>query len=308
MLLSKKASPIRTYLRVVPKMMAFMEENRGITLISNVSSADGTAFLWSEFNRGISVNSLRNCTAAFRVVMFLRTENYSSAWATNTLKAMRNEGSHEPVQRRPTSYEHIRNHIGKMSTLCRKNVNEADILILQWGGFLRGTEVVDLRIKDLRMVEDPRDRHKTLILTLRNSKTRARNSPTQVPIELRDNWRRAVITTAMRFLTRGDGDAPLFIMPSGRKMNSADVGKIHKQLAIERGENPAEFGSHSGRVGAAIDFANAGVDHVVIASLGRWKSVDSVKRYIKRAELLVDAATTRVDNHRGSRRNHQEPH
>ena len=46
-----------------------------------------------------------------------------------------------------------------------------------------------------------------------------------------------------------------------------DVSQLHKKLTAERGDNPDLYGSHSGRIGAAIDLSEAGVP---IAVLAHW--------------------------------------
>jgi len=79
---------------------------------------------------------------------------------------------------------------------------------------------------------------------------------------------------------RGE-DTPLFRDPATGKALEYDVVlALIKSLLVSIGENPAEFGTHSLRIGGATALFAAGANPTVIRTMGRWSS-DLYRLYVR---------------------------
>lgn len=56
-----------------------------------------------------------------------------------------------------------------------------------------------------------------------------------------------------------------------------------------RVHNPKRFTAHSLRAGLATELAEAGIPMQQIANAGRWKRLDTVLDYARRARAMTDA-------------------
>ena len=66
---------------------------------------------------------------------------------------------------------------------------------------------------------------------------------------------------------------PLFRDPaSNRPLSYQRVLSITRELMAAIGEDPAQFGTHSYRIGGATALFAAGADETVIRTMGRWSS------------------------------------
>ena len=79
---------------------------------------------------------------------------------------------------------------------------------------------------------------------------------------------------------------PLFQMPSGRAgeqftaLTTQRVREWTRTLMGSIGEQPAQFGSHSYRIGGATALFAAGADPTIIRTMGRWSS-DCYRLYVR---------------------------
>lgn len=74
---------------------------------------------------------------------------------------------------------------------------------------------------------------------------------------------------------------PLFAFADGRMLTRADIDAIVKAVAIRFGRSPAEFSTHSVRIGGATTLATAGASLPTLLSWGRWQSTESMARYTR---------------------------
>jgi hypothetical protein len=73
---------------------------------------------------------------------------------------------------------------------------------------------------------------------------------------------------------------PLFRMSGGAALSTADVMNITRRLVQSVGLDPAEFGTHSYRIGGATALFAAGADPTLIRTMGRWSS-DIYRLYVR---------------------------
>ena len=66
---------------------------------------------------------------------------------------------------------------------------------------------------------------------------------------------------------------PLFRVPGGvEPLRTDQILRVTRQLMTAIGEEPAQFGTHSFRIGGATALFAAGADETVIRTMGRWSS------------------------------------
>ena len=65
-----------------------------------------------------------------------------------------------------------------------------------------------------------------------------------------------------------------------RVLSRDQASAMVKQMAVLRGQHPANYATHSMRAGGATTLAAAGLDHRLIQIAGRWRS-DTYKTYIR---------------------------
>ena len=74
---------------------------------------------------------------------------------------------------------------------------------------------------------------------------------------------------------------PLFRHPGTYEpLRTFEVMNITRELMASIGENPADFGTHSYRIGGATALFAAGADETVIRTMGRWSS-DIYRLYVR---------------------------
>ena len=89
----------------------------------------------------------------------------------------------------------------------------------------------------------------------------------------------------------GRGDAsPLFLI-KGKPPTSSYVRKQVRRAALAAGQNPAEFGGQSPRIGGMTDASNGNISTLTSQLMGRWDG-DSWKYYSRacRGQLLSAGA------------------
>ena len=74
---------------------------------------------------------------------------------------------------------------------------------------------------------------------------------------------------------------PLFRIPGTREpLRTNQIMAVTRRLMSSIGENPAQFGTHSYRIGGATALFAQGADPTVIRTMGRWSS-DIYKLYVR---------------------------
>ena len=71
---------------------------------------------------------------------------------------------------------------------------------------------------------------------------------------------------------RSDISGPLFVFTDGSPVTRQHYANFVKTAADFIGLNPAEYNTHSVRIGRATDLATSGTPHEIIKKTGRWSS------------------------------------
>jgi integrase len=170
-------------------------------------------------------------------------------------------------------------------------VRDRALLLLGWAGGLRRSELVALDADDVRETADGIEVH------LRRSKTDQEgegrrvgvpwgSSPASCPVRAVRAWREAAEVDA----------GPLFVgltrhgKLTGNRLDGREVARIVQRSAAAAGLDAAELSGHSLRAGLATSAARAGKSERSIMRQTGHRSVTTVRKYIRDAEMFVDNA------------------
>ncbi|CUW41865.1 putative integrase (plasmid) [Magnetospirillum sp. XM-1] len=187
-------------------------------------------------------------------------------------------------------------------------IRDRAMLLLGFGAACRRSELVALRINDVRLEE------RGAIVTIRRSKTDQAGEGAVVAIHGSDDpiddvrvalaeWLaiRGRSTHARRGVPLSDderaGEAHLFCAlsktgrPLGRKLSDYAVVRMIKEAALRANIDPEGYSGHSLRSGLATSASADGASLAEIMDQGRWRSVDMAKRYVRDEEVWKNAAS-----------------
>jgi integrase len=179
-----------------------------------------------------------------------------------------------------------------MATLVRPGLaglRDRAILLLAFSLAARRSELVALDVEDLE--ECPQG----LRIRIRKSKTDQEGVGATVavcrgsiacPVQaLREYLDAAGITSGpiFRWIRRGNH-------LTDHRLGAQTICKLVKDQAAKLGLNPKEFGAHSLRAGFATSSAARGANLFKIMSVTRHKSVDTLRGYVRDADLFKDHA------------------
>ena len=176
------------------------------------------------------------------------------------------------------------------------------VVLLSYAGALRRSEPAALLLGDLLWPEEG------LVLTLGRSKTdqegrgrevaipRGRH-PDTCPVRALELWLEAA---GLDRHAAEDAKTPLFraidrhgnIQPGPLHPNS--IGEILKRAVTRAGYAPAGYGGHSLRAGFCTQAARSGASAFTIMRQTGHRSVATLARYIREAELFRDAPASKL--------------
>ena len=180
------------------------------------------------------------------------------------------------------------------------------LVLLSYAGALRRSEPAALRVGDLAWPPEG------LVLTLRRSKTDQEGRGRQVaiprgrhphtcPVRAVEGWMEAAGLDKSSDQDAGlHAEAPLFcaIDRHGNLQRKAlhpnSVGEILKRVVTRAGYAPAAYGGHSLRAGFCTQAARSGASAFEIMRQTGHRSVATVARYIREAELFRDAPASKL--------------
>ena len=165
-----------------------------------------------------------------------------------------------------------------------RGVRDQALLLLAYDSMCRRSELVSLRVTDIRM--DELENYTQMKVRLRKSKTDQ---------ELQGRWifltQRSTDALTLwlnkanlkdGFLFRGINNA----IDITQELKSSQINRIYKRLAKDA-KLPKHIidhiSGHSMRVGAAQDLLKSGASMPVIMNKGRWAKTDTVIRYLEGA-------------------------
>lgn len=250
------------------------------------------AFLAAEANRGSKSSTIGRGLAAIRYAHKLAGHEppTNSEAVKATLRGIRRATGSAPVRKAPATSDKIL-AMAQTASLSPKGLRDRAILLLGFGGAFRRSELVALDIADIEFCSGG------LRVTIRKSKTDQEGQGATIaiargsiacPVEATLNW----ITAA----TIKDG--PLFrpVARNGkilnRRLSDRAVADVVKTYARKAGLKAAEFSGHSLRSGFLTSAARRGASLFKMMDVSRHKSVDTLRGYVRDAELFRDHAGT----------------
>jgi site-specific recombinase XerD len=163
------------------------------------------------------------------------------------------------------------------------------LLLLGFAGAFRRSELVALTVADLI------DAQGGLRVTIRKSKTDQEGAGQEIAIPSGGKLR-AVEAVKAWLAASGITEGPVFrsvnrggnVMPDA--LTDRSVALIIKSYAERAGLDPALYSGHSLRAGFLTSAADAGANVFKMMEVSRHKSVDTLRGYVRRADLFRDHA------------------
>jgi site-specific recombinase XerD len=279
--LEKAASTRRSY-RVAFRIFADWCHARGLVPVP--ASPDTVAA-----TAGARASTIAHRAAAIRYAH--RLAGHETPTSAETVRAVmrgiRRTIGTAPERKAPATADVIREMRLCPPTLAGQR--DRALLALGFAGAFRRSELVALSVADL--VEMP-DGFRVLI---RHSKTDQEGAGQEIaiprgyrlrPVEAVQTWLEAAAIT----------EGPVFraVLKGGRLQAAAltphSVAAIVKSYAERAGLDPAAYAGHSLRAGFITSAAEAGASVLRIADQSRHQSLDTLRGYVRRADLFKDHA------------------
>ena len=178
--------------------------------------------------------------------------------------------------------------IARMLAACPTTmIGRRDRALIAFGfaGAFRRSELLALAVADLLEVSDG------LRVVIRRSKTDQAGEGQEIAIP-RGTHLRPVETLQTWLAAAAISDGPLFRPVSkGGRVGAAPLGgdgfvRALKRRAAAAGLDPAGFSGHSLRAGFLTAAAESGADVLKMAEVSRHRSMDTVRRYVRRGNLF----------------------
>ena len=179
--------------------------------------------------------------------------------------------------------------LDKMIMATENNVSgvrDRALLLVAYDTLCRRSELVSLRIEDIKVKAINGDMNTTILL--RRSKTDQDSKGRWLHLSKRsqealDSWIRLINQDEgplFRGVNRGQHITP--------KLGTGQINRIYKKIArvsnIEK-DLIRKISGHSMRVGHAQDLVVSGASLPIIMSMGRWSKSDTVMRYVEQINL-----------------------
>jgi site-specific recombinase XerD len=285
----EKATSTRRSYRTAFRIFADWCHARGLVPVP-ASPDTVAAFLAAEATAAAKASTIAHRAAAIRYAH--RLAGHETPTTAETVRAVmrgiRRTIGTAPERKAPATADVI----GEMLRLCPPTLagqRDRALLALGFAGAFRRSELVALSVADL--VEMP-DGFRVLI---RHSKTDQEGAGQEIaiprgyrlrPVEAVQTWLEAAAIT----------EGPVFraVLKGGRLQTAAltphSVAVIVKSYAERAGLDPAAYAGHSLRAGFITSAAEAGASVLRIADQSRHQSLDTLRGYVRRADLFKDHA------------------
>ncbi|ARJ66146.1 hypothetical protein WV31_10960 [Magnetospirillum sp. ME-1] len=244
--------------------------------------------------------------AAHRLVG-LQLDSKHQAIASVLGGAIREKGSAPTRQAKPVRARVLERLVAACPDTA-VGIRDRAMLLVGFGAATRRSELVELRINDVRIEE------RGVLVSIRRSKTDQEGEGVVVAIHGAEDPNtdvRAALAAWMDHRGRSSharrdvpltdderrGDAHLFCAlsktgrPLGRKLSDVAVVRMIKEAALRAGIDPDGYSGHSLRSGLATSASANGASLAEIMDQGRWRSVDMAKRYVRDEEVWKNGAS-----------------
>jgi site-specific recombinase XerD len=247
------------------------------------------AFLACEVQRGIRPSTIGRRVAAIRYAHKLAGHPVptDSEVVKATVRGIRRTLGSAPRKKTPATAERIiAMALGTGNGL--KAIRDRALLLLGFAGAFRRSELVALDCADIEESDTG------LKITIRHSKTDQEGEGATIaivrgsiacPVGAVKAWRDAAgITTGPLFRSLRKGGKV------GARLSAQSVADVVKAHAENVGLDPALFAGHSLRAGFLTSAAKRGASIFKMMDQSRHKSVDTLRGYVRDAEIFKDHA------------------
>jgi integrase len=260
-------------------------------LAKRVAKAVGVAaFLAAEANRGVKIATISRRLAAIRYAhKFAGYEPPTNVEAVKaTLRGIRRTAGSAPARKAPATADKVLAMVAAADSGL-KSLRDRAILLLGFAGAFRRSELVALNVADLQFCAGG------LRVTIRRSKTDQDGFGTTIAIA-RGSVACPVDAVLAWIKSAAIEDGPLFrpvtrtgrIVP--RRLSARAVAELVKSYARRAGFKAANFSGHSLRSGFLTSAAARGASVFKMMDVSRHKSVDTLRGYVRDAEMFRDHA------------------
>jgi site-specific recombinase XerD len=262
---------------------------RGLTVMS-AEPETVAAFLASEAAAGLKPATIARRTAAIRYAHGLEQQEppTSTQRVRATMAGIRRRHGTAPAPKTAATAPRIAAMVALAAPDTLGGLRDRALLLLGFAGAFR-SELVALQVADLAPAADG------LRITIRRSKTDQEGQGQDVAIP---HGARLRPVEAVRAWLEAAGieRGPVFrcINKGGRVsaegLTAEAVGMVVKDYTERAGFRPEAFAGHSLRAGFLTSGAEAGASVFKLMEVSRHKSMDTLRGYVRRAELFKDHA------------------
>ena len=248
-------------------------------------------FLAAEANAGLKPATIARRAAAIRYAHGLDRKEppTSTQRVRSTVAGIRRRHGTAPAQKTPATADRIASMAALAPPGTLRGLRDRALLLLGFSGAFRRSELVALRVEDLVAVPDG------LRVAIRKSKTDQEGAGQEVAIP-RGARLRPVEAVRAWLDAAGIYTGPVFrrIRKNGRigddALSAEAAVQIVKHYAERAGFRPEDFAGHSLRAGFLTSGAESGASVFKLMEVSRHKSMDTLRGYVRRAELFKDHA------------------
>jgi site-specific recombinase XerD len=248
------------------------------------------AFLASEAKRGVKPSTIARRLAAIRYAHKLagHTSPTASEAVNATLRGIKRTENVTPNRKSPATADKIAAMAATTGNGAR-GLRDRALLLLGFAGAFRRSELVALDVTDLQFCEDG------LQVCIRKSKTDQEGEGATIaivqgsfacPVKATRDWLKAArIKTGPVFRPISKTGRVL-----SRRLSDRAVAEVVKACARRVGLKAKDFSGHSLRSGFLTSAARRGASIFKMMDVSRHKSVDTLRGYVRDAELFRDHA------------------
>ncbi len=261
-------------------------EGRGVVALP-AAPETVAAFLSAQAGEGAKSSTLTRKLAAIRYahrLAGLRSPT-DAEHVHAVLRGIRRALGTAPVQKAPATAERLRAMLDAIPADTLAGKRDRALLALGMAGAFRRSELVALQVEDLERVPEG------LRITVRRSKTDQHGQGQVIailrgsrlrPVRAVLDWLEAARITGgpvFRQVNRHDHVQPRGLTPQV-------VALVVKRWAAAVGLDPDDFSGHSLRAGFLTSAAEAGADPLRMMEVSRHRRVETVRGYVRRANLF----------------------
>lgn len=248
-------------------------------------------YLTMRADDGIKPSTLTTALAAIRAQHLAAGHDSptTSELVIRTMRGIRRVKGTKPKQAAPIRPPDLREMIDAIRRDDPLGPRDRALLLIGFAGAFRRSELVAIDVEDLEW------RGPGLLIHLRRSKTDQEGRGRSVGI----SWAKGDPLCPLSALTEwmeiaGITEGPIFRRVHWRgqiypeRITDRTVANVIKRRALEAQMDPAVFSGHSLRAGLATSAAEQGVPLPKIATKTGHRSLDTLRGYVRDADLLAD--------------------